>query len=207
MFQYKTSPIKLVLLWSELGHHLTLISPFVSFMPSEVGLKTTWQYDVKSKTLSPFPPILARILKSLWINLCTKRDEGCGVTRRCRLFVLTNSPTCVRATDQRGRDRMRGGGCCLTWYLCKRAQRNLFLRSLCAPESSKFAKRANMTLTQKDWERETTSWRERGGGCEGGAKPYEGEKTWSSIHYSKLSALTQKKICSKESKNRSLDKS
>ncbi len=35
--------------------------------------------------------------------------------------------------------------------------------------------------TQEDWERETTWWRERGGGDGEGAKPYDGEKAWSSI--------------------------
>ncbi len=43
--------------------------------------------------------------------------------------------------------------------------------------------------TQKDWERETTCWRERGEGGGRGVKSYDGETAWSSINNSILSAL------------------
>ncbi len=48
--------------------------------------------------------------------------------------------------------------------------------------------------TQEDWERETTCWRERGKewGLSWGAKSYDGEKAWSSINHSILSAIHQR---------------
>ncbi len=51
--------------------------------------------------------------------------------------------------------------------------------------------------TQEDWERGTSCCREREGGRDGRAKPYDGEKTWSSINQSilwcrQLRILTEK---------------
>ncbi len=48
--------------------------------------------------------------------------------------------------------------------------------------------------TQEDWERETTCWRERGGGGELGAKSYDrkkAKKAWSSIYHSILYGVSQ----------------
>ncbi len=66
-----------------------------------------------------------------------------------------------------------------------------------SPKSQPFPPLQSQRLTDNTQEgrgRETTCWRKRGVGGEGGAKSYDGKKAWSSINFSILSSQEEGKI-------------